>query len=966
MTLEYLESSGAQYIDLGRVPNNNDIIEQKFQKKGTDTTTCSWYGSMPSLQTILPRIGIGSFKASGVASASVFAGTNYTGYTGPLGEPMDTNPHVLRFQATGQTELTYTYDGVTYVVDASGAATPANFYEPVVELTSYLFARHGSNGVQVYDNEGTRIYYHREYLADGTLVMNLIPVKRKFDNVVGMYDTVSQTFFTNQGTGDLIAGPAIVNVKGTQETIITVKETNLFDKDTTPIINAYVNANNGTLTAGTPGSSTQYSFVIPCKSNTTYKLDGMTALSGWGSFTDSTIGTVATVFTKGNDTLTTGPNDQYLIGMVYATGTSYDYRNTLDIREMDIMAYVENLLATNSTYVDTQNILTGLVTHTVGIKVLDGTEEYSVQSINTYNIANIAGTITDKIDGNKNYLLTTHFVAQDTGIDVTQTEGILNSNTARMVYFRIDVNKIPVTVSSANAWKSWLAEQYAAGTPVIILYPLATATTESVGAQEMRNSPASIKDASMEGLTLTQTHSIHATPTPAFPLDLVCNNGVIKGVSKNLFDPASSNIVCGYWIKNTNGQLEASPTNFYTDMYMPVKPDTSYVAFGRNKSDDTLSSWNRIAWYDSSKTWIRNSTYTQGTITIDTSPSNAAYARFHCNVDGSTLTTDYVLEWNWMFYEGTEEESFVPYGVVTEGNPEVLNIKGKNLYDITKDVNNKYIDANGNIGDDTSLRACYSDLIPVKSGEMYTYSGICKSSSGTSNAKRIHGYIDGAWNQQIQILNIDINKTFSNTFTIPAGINGIRISHWKDDIYTQVEEGPRPTHYEEYKNENYSMPTLLSVGDFVDTQELQSGVYNGKIGVKVFDGTENWQNISGYMNISKTDLGSNSTAMPSNSHNIICSHFEIKDGTFTDGIGIGGNYVNVKYDSLFTTLVEWQQYLAAQYAKGTPVIIIYPLANTSTETEESKHIQIDAGTNTITRISDIDELEMEVKYKKLK
>ena len=34
-------------------------------------------------------------------------------------------------------------------------------------------------------------------------------------------------------------------------------------------------------------------------------------------------------------------------------------------------------------------------------------------------------------------------------------------------------------------FKQWLADQYAAGTPVILVYPLATSTTESVAGQTM-------------------------------------------------------------------------------------------------------------------------------------------------------------------------------------------------------------------------------------------------------------------------------------------------------------------------------------------------------------------------------------------------------------------------------------------------------------------------------------------------
>ncbi len=38
--------------------------------------------------------------------------------------------------------------------------------------------------------------------------INLIPAKRNSDDAIGMYDTVSGQFFTNQGTGEFTAGPA--------------------------------------------------------------------------------------------------------------------------------------------------------------------------------------------------------------------------------------------------------------------------------------------------------------------------------------------------------------------------------------------------------------------------------------------------------------------------------------------------------------------------------------------------------------------------------------------------------------------------------------------------------------------------------------------------------------------------------------------------------------------------------------
>ena len=43
---------------------------------------------------------------------------------------------------------------------------------------------------------------------NGSVILNLIPAKNS-NNVVGMWDTVSKTFFTNAGTGSFIAGPVV-------------------------------------------------------------------------------------------------------------------------------------------------------------------------------------------------------------------------------------------------------------------------------------------------------------------------------------------------------------------------------------------------------------------------------------------------------------------------------------------------------------------------------------------------------------------------------------------------------------------------------------------------------------------------------------------------------------------------------------------------------------------------------------
>ena len=1082
--LDYIQSSGSQYIDIGRVPNNNDIIEQKFQKIGTSTATCAWYGSMPSSTTILPRISIGSFLQ--VSVPTLFAGVNHTGALGSA----DTNVHTLRFQATGTKELTYTLDGVTSVIVATETI---NMLEPAVELTSYLFARHGTNGVQVYDNEGTKIYYHREYLANGTLVLNMVPVKRNSDNVLGMYDSVTETFFTNQGTGSFIAGPEMVPIPTPDKPVdiwcnnggLKVRHQSglplgytLLDyihKTNTTHFNTLINQKEGIGVKVTARFSTyddNYQYVLGAyhsgdyigvwKENASnlclcYKSSiKKIAITDTSDFHTMTINYLnSKTFTvdgvsQGDITETKSASSPTLY--IGDTNYSQTFSSTFDIKDVEITdgttvvahyipvkrnsdsviglydiisdvfllssnsanisagspvndlevytdgtietlqdstgltAEVQNLLGT-SNYQDIQSILDGAITRNVGVKVLDGNEEWSVVSNNRgywFPIGVLQETYTNVIG------VCSHFdfyIWDDNTVSMPVNKFGFNKNsgtgkTNGNVTFRPDLT----IYSSVDIWKQYLADQYVNGTPVIIIYPLAESTTETVSSQRLLKNPVIITEASIDNLEVTTTETEHTVPTLDYPLDIVCNNGILK-LSPNLFNADSSNVKVGYWINNNTGEEQSNNSNFLINGYISVKPNTSYVAYGKRKTDNYLSKWNRIAWYDSDKNYISTSPYTQDTIGLGTSPSNAAYARFSSNPTASTVTQDTVDSFNWTFREGTQEYTeFIPYNdVIVEGTPETVTITGKNLYDVTEDVNGKYIDTNGNIGDES--RSCYCDLIPVKPGETYTYSGICKSSSGTSNNKRIHGYIDGIWNQQIKTVTVTINMPFSDTFVIPANINGIRISHWYEDENTQVEESSRPTKYEEYYQESFAPEDLLKLGDYQDVQDVINGIKSKNINVKVLDGSEDWVYSSSWSDTTHkcfyitpfTGIKQQTTS----DNNCLCSHFEwySRDDMYNDKTIIGGcvsgytptnpesgKVLTIRISSsIAESVTDFKQWLADQYAAGTPVIIVYPLADTVEETVESRNVFITSGTNIIERNSEyVSSDDITVGYKKLR
>lgn len=55
-----------------------------------------------------------------------------------------------------------------------------------------------------------KIFYNAIW-DNGLLVREFIPSRRNSDWVVGMYDSANNTFYTNMGTDNFIAGPVVNN-----------------------------------------------------------------------------------------------------------------------------------------------------------------------------------------------------------------------------------------------------------------------------------------------------------------------------------------------------------------------------------------------------------------------------------------------------------------------------------------------------------------------------------------------------------------------------------------------------------------------------------------------------------------------------------------------------------------------------------------------------------------------------------
>lgn len=167
-----------------------------------------------------------------------------------------------------------------------------------------------------------------------------------------------------------------------------------------------------------------------------------------------------------------------------------------------------------------------------------------------------------------------------------------------------------------------------------------------------------------------------------------------------------------------------------------------------------------------------------------------------------------------------------------------------------------------------------------------------------------------------------------------------------------------------------TVENLFKIGeDYVDSQEILTGNITRKVWVMALDGSEEWGYESKYTRF---------YAPISNLKNVwvrltpmICTHFiNINDGRGYEKVpnnaiftgDISTNYVFIKMTE-YTTLAAFKEFLANQYAVWTPVILLYPLAEETTESVESQTLSTVDGENTI-RVSQssMEWLELKMEY----
>lgn len=500
--LEYIQSSGTQWIDTGIKGHMNYTYEIEFQQ--TDTGNYRNWGTFGQSSYVGLNMSL-TYGGSGfiVRWESQSSKQQYV----DLGS-IDTNKHTLKI-VNGEIY----YDGI----DKGKSVGHSNSL--VIDYNLFL-GTINPGGTTPSANSKTKFYLYKVYDENSALIQNLIPSKRKSDNVIGMYDIVSGQFFTNSGTGSFTAGQTVEDLDmyvdvDTQETL-SIHGNNLWDEkwesgrfDTTSGDNVDVNTQ------------------IRCKNliqinpqNTYYlRIGDRTSTDGaWIMCYNANMNIVPNGVANGNSTSgncsrvsmnqsITFSNTVKYFKFYIVTSYGPTYLNDITISLFSVESYepyfnggtatATNLLGCGK-YQDIQSITTGEVSRNVGIKVLTGTESFALDDwrpySGTYAFALYKNELPNILETSSNNVMCTHFQSNgytDASGVYYIDQGLYNGGTGICIYsnngdYSVFI-RVPSTIASSMAtMKTWLAQQYANGTPVTIVYPLNSSEPDTqVAAQQL-------------------------------------------------------------------------------------------------------------------------------------------------------------------------------------------------------------------------------------------------------------------------------------------------------------------------------------------------------------------------------------------------------------------------------------------------------------------------------------------------
>lgn len=192
--VNFIASTGTQHIDTEVIPNSNTLIYDWESRDDDNSGNTSLFGSEYAVGGVYSNRDFGGVVHGNNTTRRIYVGktTGLTvGYasTDGLFHKWSLNimsDHSIYLVKDGTKLTTYSWTG------------NVNIYNSIA-----LFCNHTTNS---FSQKASVAYKYFRIKDEGGLLFWGIPVKRKTDNVLGMYDLVKKKFFTNSGTGNFVEG----------------------------------------------------------------------------------------------------------------------------------------------------------------------------------------------------------------------------------------------------------------------------------------------------------------------------------------------------------------------------------------------------------------------------------------------------------------------------------------------------------------------------------------------------------------------------------------------------------------------------------------------------------------------------------------------------------------------------------------------------------------------------------------
>lgn len=182
--LNYIESTGTQYIDTGVIPSGNTRIIAKMEfTSATQTEYAGMFGAQ-----------IDGSNTYGYTFTNIPGNTIcFKGSSNYMGGPTYAVNTIYEIDCSLNV---YTINGTTY--------TNTDTWSQDMNETIYIWGRNSAGTILNSTLTIAKLYYFQIY-QDNVLVRDFVPILDRQDRIY-LYDKVSQTKFYNQGTGDFVAG----------------------------------------------------------------------------------------------------------------------------------------------------------------------------------------------------------------------------------------------------------------------------------------------------------------------------------------------------------------------------------------------------------------------------------------------------------------------------------------------------------------------------------------------------------------------------------------------------------------------------------------------------------------------------------------------------------------------------------------------------------------------------------------